>query len=421
MRVPSSATRIEVNRKWILPRPLAFQLPSVVELLENEKFDLPVLCALSRDSFSFTRVNSANQPLSDEYPGLQLVPSKGYSLLRLSGLKQGVYLLNLKTSAQQIRVNVHRGAPWEDDSFIMTPFLLRERQSHIAPLAIHGLSVKADDVELEVANATPDTSVHLLGLHFLPFSLESFFEDLAKLQPNKTLSEVHFSVWRNFFLSCRKLSDEFRYVLDRAHVPPGAANFLEKPTLLLKRLELGATSFDSNQLAQGAEIEQQFEHLAKLANVSTPNAPLLRGAMHMGQFEKTCAKINFLQQFLAVPAVQEFSLKPDKNGRVKASLPGLENYSTLVVLAANRNSAVQQIESLPRKHLPQRDLALKKTFEAGKAYTEVRTAKALLKHDSQIIDDITSTELSMLDSVESVLHALKELCRVGGFRPGELE
>ena len=422
VRVPSSATRIEVNRKWVLPRPLAFQLPSVVELLEKETIELPMLLTgLSRDSLSFTRVNQANEPLSDEYASLQLVPSKGYSLLRLANLKQGVYLLTIKPTSQQIKVNVHRGTPWEDDSFIMTPFLLRERQSHILPLALHSLSIKGDDVELEVANSTPDTSVHLLALHFLPFSIETLFEDLAKLPPNKTLSAVHFSVWRNFFLSCRKLSDEFRYVLDRAHVPPGAANFLEKPTLLLKRLELGATSFDSNQLAQGAQIEQQFENLTAQAMLSAPNAPLLRAATAFGHFEKTCAKINFLQQFLAVPAVQEFSLQPDKNGKVKATLPGLDNYSTLVVLAVNRNTAVQKVESLPRKRLPQRDLSLKKTFEEGKAYTEVRTAKALLKHDSQIIDDITSTELSMLDSLESVHQALKELCRVGSCGSGDLE
>ncbi len=261
-RVPSSATRIEVLRKWVLPHSRAFPLPKVIELLEDETCQLPLqLSALTRNALSFSRVNATNEPLSDEYSALTLTPVAGqsYSLLGFKSLAPGSYLLTLKESLQRVRVNVHRGVPWEDASFIATPFLLRERQTRRPPLALHDLKAQDDQVSLTVVNPSPDTLVHLVALHFLPYNLEAAFEEFTGLPPTQSLSEVRFSIWRNFFLNCRKLSDEFRYVLDRAHCPPGAANFLEKPTLLLKRLEIGATSFDSSQLAQGAQIEAHLE------------------------------------------------------------------------------------------------------------------------------------------------------------------
>lgn len=147
------------------------------------------------------------------------------------------------------------------------------------------------------------------------------------------LGEARFPQWKNFLLPCRKLSDEYRYVLDRAHLPPGAANFLEKPTLLLRRSELGATSFDSTGLAQGAQIEQHFEPPPPPA-AYLASAPTAAGQSY-GSLEQISEKVNWLQQFLALPAAQEFGLRPDKNGSLRLEIPSLQDYSTLIILAVD--------------------------------------------------------------------------------------
>ncbi len=110
----------------------------------------------------------------------------------------------------------------------------------------------------------------------------------------------------------------------------------------------------------------------------------------------------------------EFNLKPDANGKVTVTLPGLENYSTLLAIAVNPHAVAQAVAPLPRKTLPRRELTLQQPLQPDRGYTEVRHARALRKHDSHIIDDITSTELSLVDSLETLIHALKELARMGG-------
>lgn len=81
----------------------------------------------------------------------------------------------------------------------------------------------------------------------------------------------------------------------------------------------------------------------------------------------------------------------------------------------------QRVQALARTTLQCRDLALRKPLETGKAYTEVRNAQGLAKHAGHTVDDVTSTELSMIDSVESVYSALKELGRMAGEGRGQLE
>ena len=48
-------------------------------------------------------------------------------------------------------------------------------------------------------------------------------------------SEFDFQNWRNFYLSNRELSTEFRYCFDRKTLPRFMGNTLPKPKLLLKR------------------------------------------------------------------------------------------------------------------------------------------------------------------------------------------
>ena len=54
-----------------------------------------------------------------------------------------------------------------------------------------------------------------------------------------------FAIWKNFFMSNRELSDEFRYVFDRRFAERYQGNTLERPKLILKRTLLGQTQVDS--------------------------------------------------------------------------------------------------------------------------------------------------------------------------------
>lgn len=63
-------------------------------------------------------------------------------------------MLRLKESEDAVRIRVSEGRVWEDERYIMTQNVLRERLRPTLPLAIGALSVKANEVSLKVLNAS---------------------------------------------------------------------------------------------------------------------------------------------------------------------------------------------------------------------------------------------------------------------------
>ena len=125
--------------------------------------------------------------------------------------------------------------------------------------------------------------------------------------------------------------------------------------------------------------------------------------------------INYLQQFLSVPAAQMFGLKPAKDGKVTVQIPGLNNFSSLLILAVNPTQTAQTVAPLPRNPLPKRDLRLAASLDEKKAFNEVRHAKCLMKHETYAVGDIMSTELSLVDSLGTVVRALEAVGRHRGY------
>lgn len=67
-----------------------------------------------------------------------------------------------------------------------------------------------------------------------------------------------------------------------------------------------------------------------------------------------------------------------------------------------------QVEGAPAK----RDLSLAAALSEGdKGFTESRTTVALSKDESHTIEDITSTEVQLVDDMKKVLGVLEELMR----------
>ncbi len=61
--------------------------------------------------------------------------------------------------------------------------------------------------------------------------------------------------------------------------------------------------------------------------------------------------------------------------------------------------------------MPQRDLSLLKAYNHEKSFAETRRTSSCLKNDKFIIEDITSTDMQIVDSLEKVWLVQKELKR----------
>ena len=127
-------------------------------------------------------------------------------------------------------------------------------------------------------------------------------------------------------------------------------------------------------------------------------------------------KIKEFQNFLRCPPLALFNLVPSKEtGEVQFSA-NLKAYTQLYVLAIDQNSvALRQIDLGDLKQpVQKRDLSLAKSLSPGgiedkKGFTESRMKFEVLKGETHVVEDITSTEMQLIDDMKKVHGVLEEL------------
>lgn len=113
-----------------------------------------------------------------------------------------------------------------------------------------------------------------------------------------------------------------------------------------------------------------------------------------------------------------FNLKPDEQGIVKFSA-NLNPFTQIFVLAIDESSVAQKQIDLTVNPTQKRDLSLSVPLDSTKGFTESRTTVEVLKNESHIIDDITSTEVQLIDDLKKVKGVLEELTRSNGYSLNE--
>lgn len=78
----------------------------------------------------------------------------------------------------------------------------------------------------------------------------------------------------------------------------------------------------------------------------------------------------------------------------------------------DKESVAQHYTSLEESSdntCPSRDLTLKKALDENKGLTESRISLSLRKGDSDFIEDITSSEIKLIDDLQKVNEILSEI------------
>ena len=116
------------------------------------------------------------------------------------------------------------------------------------------------------------------------------------------------------------------------------------------------------------------------------------------------------QNFLSNSACVISNIFPDENGKIEWWFDAYK-YSTILILAVDDNtvaeSSVDVLTALDK--IEKRDLSLSNPLDPSKYYNEMRNSLVLRKDESHEIDDITSTNYIMIDSLERVLQVQKEV------------
>lgn len=77
----------------------------------------------------------------------------------------------------------------------------------------------------------------------------------------------------------------------------------------------------------------------------------------------------------------------------------------------DRDSVATTQADLEAPPVTKRDLALRKTLDVSRGFTESRSTKNLLAGESHFIEDITSTEVQLVDELPKVKGVLEELMK----------
>jgi len=407
-----------IYRTWYLPSQSFMQYPQLIDILEDEDIEMPISIEHINSHLLLKSVSNENN-LENFSNAIKIEQNKNelYGMVKIKGLKSGSYYLT-GIGKNIITIQVNKGSYWkEDNNYILKDYSLFETCKRYGFIKIKSVELEEHKdgksfLKVAINGATKDQwRVHIMLFRYLPEDLDSL--TLRLLSTDNFLGEEHFfQKWFNFYLSDRELSSEYRYCFDRRHQAKFIGNTLEKPKLLLKRTLVQVTHTQEGVAASGTEYDAEKEKYLKAKQAMVAEArrrkDLSRGA------SSAVNNIRSYQNFLALEPVILENLPADKDNMITVEVDksSKERYGCALILAVDKGSVAHYLQPFPGNELRKRDLSLTQTLEVDKSFCEMRTAKCIEKHDTYNIDDIASTDLKIVDSLEKVMLIINELINV---------
>jgi hypothetical protein len=284
-----------VQKTWILPTSVHLSYPDNqnLTLLTNESVKLPFMHSAVKATNLQLLQFSQGIYIENRFDHVKLVKNprnkQGVNYIEISGLKEGVYALWLKKEGIRVTLNVHQGAYW-NQTF---EFLIKERaiiertRQRVDCLRIDEVAITNVESETDEKGASQKVTqkvqvsvggdynlnkarIHAWAFKYFPYDLQTAVTDkLGSKQQLSLFRSTHFDFaeWKNIYLSNRQMSDENRYIMERKMQEKTIGNFLEKPTVLLKRNYIRDTTFSQEKLNAGSaydRIQAQSQSMSKM-------------------------------------------------------------------------------------------------------------------------------------------------------------
>lgn len=304
----------------------------------------------------------------------------------------GTYVLRLLPSDAPILVRVLEAKPWESEGQLLdekrrevvsfqtnthqliglgTPRIRSEQDGH------------AIELELSLPTDLPLESVraHVVSSAFV-YTVDQVAEIRKTLPPAQEPQCQEFTSKKCSYLSNKELSDEQCYVMNRQNEPKFVGNNLEKPRILLKRIEKRETSFDKEELKAGGDFRTKnaCQELKEASVYNMARSRKIHGSAADGLgcvvLQQMTTKNNFLRH--------ASSITPNLHGKVLSFKVPLHHQSFKVILTS-QSFAIEREFGLPQTKLPVKDLrhlGLEDKDAAKEAITMSREIYRLQKGES---------------------------------------
>lgn len=413
-RLKASPTVREQSQAWQIDQTQCFyNLRSAYNIVKGSTLALPHLeLDLSENSYKLLEVESSSDEVIDNaYSKISYDESTGNILL--SGLGVGRYLLKYRNLDETIQINVIDGSMWNIyPNCILTEGSITQLRTTKSNISFKETKFEGEKLSAQIRTEHPEsTKVHLFAYQFLSNWTDEKLNQIIEKVRMRTSTTTNFPSKNNTYLSNKRLSEEFCYVLERKTLKRFVGNTLDKPQLLLKRKFLRDTTTGKEQLDIGSDFREKTSAASRRLERFADGG--VRASSHQGYMP-----FDSLMNFLGTPAFVLANIIPDEKGNIQVEGVDFSKYSCVELVATSTFGGATQRLSVPEKlaspSIAAKDLRLGEVKESGKSYKYSREAHLLKKDDVNIIKDLTSTEMALVDSLKTVFKLQKEYCSYSG-------
>ncbi|MBL8898445.1 MAG: hypothetical protein JNM84_12485, partial [Planctomycetes bacterium] len=251
-----------------------------------------------------------------------------------------------------------------------------------------------------LANAGPDTRVHVVATRYLP--PDGLFDRLH-LHARRSLGEQSVEHALSLFESGRAIGDEYRYILDRRLAAKFPGNLLRRAGLLLNPWALDEE--ETALPAAGAEGER-FGTRNRAPGNAAP------GAMPGGPASPwSTPGSDFNLGFLPAPASLLVNLRPDANGVVTIPRQSLGAGQHVHVLALDAQSEIYTTLALPEQPLQPRSQQLARALDATQKLAEQQKIEYLAAGSTATIPDRRVSKFATYGSLAEIHRLFRTLSK----------
>ena len=312
--------------------------------------------------------------------------------LELRDLDPGDYELRLHDAGHRVTVRVTAGL--RDGRFLIG----RDRALSATPSRpLHVLGVTSDDARarVQLANASATTRVHAVATRYVPpFDL---FQGLRG-DPGPRPAMMTLDRLRSSYDAGRKLSDEYRYVLDRRRAQKFPGNMLERPSLLLNPMALEENSWNS-AIGLGGGAGGRFGGRARGRRSGANADGDGGGSSGAPATNAPSGGVRANLDYLPEGSRLLTNLVPDEDGVVTIPLTDLGEGQQLHVVAIDGDQTVYETLTRAEQRLTPRSRTLPKALPAAQHFLEDRRIEFVTAGAEVTIDASAAQELEVYDTL----------------------
>jgi hypothetical protein len=315
----------------------------------------------------------------------------------IEDLPAGDYSLRLKYDTKDIPIHLAEG---KAEAGYVCSQARRLELGESKPVQIATVKADKDNVTIQLVNANACTRVHVLAGRYMPeYDAMGLLDPFGRLGLAAGIVEKPLSLYE----AGRKISDEYRYILDRQSAEKFAGNMLKRPSLILNPWAIRDAD---TGVATGAGGES---FVTPPLPVASDQALRHFGAAGMGRASNVMTSANL--DFLANGSVVLVNLQADKNGVVTVPRKLLLDKQQLRILAVDAENTALRETSLAEiePKLTDRRLDPAIALDPGKHYIQEKVVTAIAKGKEFTIRDLTSTRFETFDSLARAYHIMVTL------------